>query len=270
VGAAPIDAYRVETSLAATGPWTLVTSTTQLSYHVVLPYQDDLRRYYRVTAHNSHGFGAPAVTSIPGAAGPVSGIHVVPGSTTLALTWNAPADDGGAGITGYSVQWQQIDAMGNPVGSQGFANTSATHYTVTGLTNGVIYQLTIAANNGVTGGAAEPFGAVPGVPYGTHITHATPTRTSASTVDVAVAWTAPTGDGGSPLTGYQVQIWDENPASTSPLAAFTASSSATGHTFSGLGLTAGVHYVAVVQPFNANNSGASAPGYADVAEFLTP
>lgn len=73
------------------------------------------------------------------------------GNAQASLSWTAPADNGGAVITDYSVQYKAhssgtwLDFSHTP-----FTNTSAT---VTGLTNGTQYDFQAAAINSVGAGA---------------------------------------------------------------------------------------------------------------------
>ena len=81
--------------------------------------------------------GNPAVA--PGLVGELTS---TPGNSTLALTWTAPADDGGSEITGYLVSWR--------TGRQPSADTAdlagdATGYTITGLRNTASYSVWVAS-----------------------------------------------------------------------------------------------------------------------------
>ncbi len=105
---------------------------------------------------------APTVTQsfmvvavVPGAPTMVSGFG---GNTQAALSWNAPASNGGVAITGYSVT-QSIDGMSYSAVSAGTctsaAASTATTCLVSGLTNGMAYTFKVAAINSVGTGAAS-------------------------------------------------------------------------------------------------------------------
>ena len=109
------------------------------------------------------------------------------------MSWTAPASDGGAAITSYTV----TSLPGNKT-----CSAAASPCTVTGLTNGQAYTFTVKATNpaGDSGdsSAASPVTprAVPGVP--------TAVSGVPGNQQVVVSWTAPVEDGGSPITGYTV------------------------------------------------------------------
>lgn len=73
----------------------------------------------------------------PGAPGYLT---ATPGDASAALGWDAPTDNGGAAITGYV-------AIANPGGFTCTANAPTTACTLTGLTNGVTYTVTVSAVN---------------------------------------------------------------------------------------------------------------------------
>ena len=128
---------------------------------------------FRVTATNSVGPGpasAPsnAVTpaTVPGA--PMS-VNAVAGNTQATVSFAAPASNGGAAITSYTIT-PFIGATAQPstIGA-------GSPVTVTGLTNGTTYTFTVTATNSVgSGPASGPSNAV------------TPTIAVGITVDTSV------------------------------------------------------------------------------------
>ncbi|WP_225981703.1 IPTL-CTERM sorting domain-containing protein [Acidovorax avenae] len=72
------------------------------------------------------------------------------GDGTVALTWAAPADDGGAAITGYTVFKQTVPGG---VSSVACTTTGALGCTATALSNGQTYSFTVRATNSVGDGA---------------------------------------------------------------------------------------------------------------------
>ncbi len=86
-------------------------------------------------------------TTVPGAPTALaSGI----GDGTVALSWAAPADDGGAAITGYTVFKQTVPGG---VSSVACTTTGALGCTAAALNNGQPYAFTVRATNAVGDGA---------------------------------------------------------------------------------------------------------------------
>jgi uncharacterized delta-60 repeat protein len=146
---------------------------------------------FTVAASNAGGAGPGASTTatprtIPSAPRSVT---VTPGDASMLVTWAAPVSDGGAPIHGHRV-------TATPGGQT--CLTGALSCTITGLTNGTEYTFrVIAANAAGTGPGATATGTpdvVPGAPRDVTVT---PGRKSFD-----VAWSAPTANGGTPITGY--------------------------------------------------------------------
>ena len=116
-------------------------------------------------------------------------------SSSSTVVWSAPGSTGGAPINGYTVT--ATPASGPAVTKT--AGKNATTTLVTGLTNGTTYTITVTAKNWKATSVASnsidatppPLADVPG----------SVTAIGANRA-INVAWTAPTSDGGSPITGY--------------------------------------------------------------------
>ena len=87
-----------------------------------------------------------------------------PGNHQVALSWTAPASNGGSALTGYQVQVATSagGAYANATGCP--ANSTTPSCTATGLTNGTAYFFKVAAINVVGTGAysAASSGITPG------------------------------------------------------------------------------------------------------------
>jgi len=196
---------------------------------------------FRVRAVNLFGHGPEAtVTGSPFTypSAPLN-LTAIAGNGQITLTWNPPQDDGGRPITGFIVMRGSISyEMASYV----------TSYIFTGLPNGVsqsfsVRALTYNAGYVIEGEratvAATPFG-VPGAPQSFH---AAPGHRR-----VALSWTPPSNNGGSPITGFEVYRDGVGGG------AWLAASSGTGHIFTGL--TNGQNYTFRVRAVNAGGAGA--------------
>ncbi len=174
----------------------------------------------------------PSGTTVPSR--PQS-LSLTPGNGSIAASWSAPASTGGSALTGYTV-------TASPSGSC-TATPPATSCTITGLAAGTTYTVTVTATNAIGTGAASGSAsattlAPPGTPTGVTLT----TGGGTSPTTVAVAWTAPSSNGGSAITGYTVSV------SPAPSTACSPAGAATTCSFTG---TAGTAYSVTVQAVNA-------------------
>ena len=143
----------------------------------------------------------PVATPV-NAPGTPAGLTATPGDATVTLAWDPPASDGGSPVTGYDVYQGTSPGgeTGTPVNGSLITSTS---YTVPGLTNGSTYYFTVKAVN------AQGPGAATGEVLATPVTvPAAPAGLTAAPGDakVTLTWSAPTSDGGSPVTGYNVWV----------------------------------------------------------------
>ena len=141
-----------------------------------------------------------------------------PGATCdsgeVALTWQAPTDDGRAPITGYQYRWEanenSIDWMLIPSSGGGEANSNS--YTVTGLDDGEQYTFWIRAVNSAGESTSSAMVATQ-CPLPPPDRPGQPTDLNATSCDdgrVTLRWRPPENDGGTPLTGYEYQTRSES------------------------------------------------------------
>ena len=104
-----------------------------------------------------------AAATVPGAPGSVT---VDPGaSRELAVSWVAPASDGGSAITGYKVQWKSGTEDYDPSRQALVAGPETLTHTIAGLSNGQEYTVRVIAYNQV--GDGSPSAEEAAAPQGT-------------------------------------------------------------------------------------------------------
>jgi titin len=158
---------------------------------------------FRVRAKNAVGVSEPPLTlavetpaTIPGR---VPNLTATEADGFVSLTWQPPASDGGAPVTGYAVEYRPDGGSWRPAQAPvGGALASD----VTGLVNGTRYDFRIAATNRMGTGAwstrakATPFGP----PGPVRKPESVGSRTA-----VELTWKTPANDGGRPLRGYRIE-----------------------------------------------------------------
>ncbi|MXW34697.1 MAG: hypothetical protein F4Z60_03605, partial [Chloroflexi bacterium] len=119
-----------------------------------------------------------------------------PGDTVVRITWDPPADDGGSDLTGYQIRgglrtsWLTVSAS-----ETGPANFSS-------LENGREYTFEVRAGNASGEGPIASVKATPrGAPSAPRNLAASPGDT-----EVTLTWEPPGDDGGSAITGYELQV----------------------------------------------------------------
>ena len=213
---------------------------------------------FTVQAVNVAGTGpapspSPSVTpSGPTLPGAPTNVTAVPGNNQAAVSWQAPASNGGSLITSYVV----TASSGQSATVNGVApNPPATSTTLTGLTNGVAVTFTVqAVNVAGTGPASSPSPSV--TPSGPTLPGA-PTNVTAvpGNNQAVVSWQAPASNGGSLITSYVVTASSGQTATVNGGAPNPPATSTTV-----TGLTNGVAVTFTVQAVNGPGTGpASSP-----------
>jgi subtilisin family serine protease len=171
-----------------------------------------------VVATNAQGAGPSAsVSATPyGTPGwPVIGT-ATPGNGSVVLGWNAPSDDGGSPVTGYTLLVHQGPTLLRTL-SAGAADRTLT---VTGLSNGTAYTFLLSATNAVGQGTTNQVTVTPRTTPGAPVI-GTPTPAPNS---VVVAWTPPADNGGAAISGYTVRAYLDGVLVNSAVAPSTATS----------------------------------------------
>jgi hypothetical protein len=165
--------------------------------------------------------------------------------SSVALSWTAPASDGGASITSYRITPYIGATAQTPITT----TSAATSTIVDGLTNGTAYTFTVAAINSAGTGpdsaaSAAITPAAPTVPWA-------PTSVVGAAQDraVSLSWSAPASDGGSSITGYRITPY----IGTTAQAPILTNSTNTSYTVTGL--TDGTTYTFTVAAINKVGTG---------------
>ena len=133
-GGTPITGYRVYRADNASGPYVLRASVATTTY-VDSGLAEGARLWYRVSATNLVGEGAQSAdANARTLARPAAPTNLVarPGGqlSTIDLTWQAPADNGGAAITSYRIYRDNVSIGSASVTAFRDRNLEATdHYT---------------------------------------------------------------------------------------------------------------------------------------------
>ena len=262
-GGAEITGYRIETSTDGDNWTNLVSSNTGTAYaHTGLALATTY--YYRVSASNSAGEGAASETATTATAtNPIApwtprSLTTTSRGTTMNLSWDAPASDGGAPTSGYRIE----TSTDGDTWTELVSSVTGTTYADTGLTVGRTYYYRVAARNSVGLGTAsaavsETARAVaPGAPQSL-------AATAAGTA-INLSWDAPASDGGAEITGYRIETstdgedWSE------------LVSSVTGTTYADTGLTIGTTHYYRIAARNSAGLGAASDAVSQIARVVAP
>ncbi len=215
-GGSGITSYELHEWDADAGEWKLIQDSTATSYNDT-GLAGNVMMYYRVRAKNANGDGPWETESATTAAGAPSAPKLtatVNGPNSITLSWTAP-NNGGTDITGYTVQVSETDeddladaneSTGAGLTDLDMSTITATH---TGLSAGDKRLYRVRASNGQDGAWSNVVTVTTttgGVPAAPSWVSDSPSATTSTTVNLE--WTAPTNNGGSAITGYDIAIWD--------------------------------------------------------------
>ena len=187
------------------------------------------------------GAASNSETATPAVApGAPTGVSVTSGNTTATVRWSEPSN-GGSAITGYVATAYNASTSGSSVRT---CSVAVTVCTITGLTNGTTYFVSVTATNSVgTSAESSPRQSVtplhvPGTPSINSI--------SSFSGNLSVAFTAPS-NGGSAIIDYEYQLnngsWQSSGRTSSPVSIG--------------GLTNGTAYAVKIRAVNAVGEGPS-------------
>ena len=149
------------------------------------------------------------ILDVPGPpTGPIVFEDITGNSVTI--TWKKPLDNGGSPITGYAVEKKDLDHLGGWVPAVNHIEPYTFTATVPRLLEGTQYEFRVFAINdqgrSIPLPTDEPVTAraqydVPGKP-------GRPAATDADTTFISINWKPPSSNGGSQITGYDVERRD--------------------------------------------------------------
>ncbi len=238
--AAPVDGYRLFVDGALTETVTGAASTTATltglangtTYAITIAAYGDGGQGPTSLAVNGTPYAPPAAPTA---------LAVTAGDTELVPTWTASDDTAAAPVSGYRVFVDGVLAAT-------VAGVSTTTATLTGLTNGTAYDITVSALG--PGGESAPTAAVSATPVGAPGTVSGLTATGGDTT-IEVTWTPLTTTAAGPVTGYHVYL-DGVFAVTVPDATSASTTLA--------GLTNGTTYTVTVAAYGDGGTGPFSSG----------
>ena len=224
----PVTDYVIQQSLDEGLSWTTINDGvgTETTHEITGLSRGNGRHLFRVAAKNplpgvpdsDWVYSAATMPVLPLApAAAIQNLQAVAGNGGVTLSWSAPADDGGAAITDYQVEYN--DGLGWQIFADGISAT--TEANVTGLTNGLNYSFRVAAMTLVGPGNVAELGPV--MPFGSP-TAVTGLQATAGVEQVALTWIAPASDGGQAIGVYTIEY---ALSETGPWAVFTGDSNTT-------------------------------------------
>ncbi|KAI8476074.1 MAG: fibronectin type III [Monoraphidium minutum] len=207
----PISGYTLEVDDGAGGEFRLAysgpdTAATVSRLKSGLPYR------FRLQAENTEGRSfwstpAAATTAATAPSIPVGLAVMGVSQTSVTLAWQPPASSGGSPVTGYEVQLQAVTRAARDVLGDDWLivyDGDSTATTFSALQPGCSYMARVSARNAA---GSSPFSiavqvtAAPDVPAPPALPDAEVGSTS-----LLLKWLPPGHDGGSPLTGYRVEM----------------------------------------------------------------
>ncbi|MDD1768254.1 MAG: fibronectin type III domain-containing protein, partial [Methanomassiliicoccales archaeon] len=205
-GGSDVTNYLVYRGNASSSVALLVTLGNVLSYNDT-SVSNGIAYQYRVSAVNSLGEG-PSSNQV-NATPQIGIVYTVPsapqdlraegGDLQVTLRWAAPVDNGGMTITNYTIYRNTSSGTETYLATVG----NVLSYVDLAVTNNVTYYYKVSAVNGIGEGAlSDEASSTPSA----HMAPSAPQEVVADAGDsyVALTWSAPADDGGSPVTGYNI------------------------------------------------------------------
>ena len=187
----------------------------------------------------------PFRTASPVAPSAPQSLAATAGSGSVSLSWAAPSSNGGSPVTGYDI-YRGTSAGGEsatPIAS----NVTGTSFSDKSVDNGTTYYYKVAAVNAV--GVSPQSNEASATPQQPATVPSAPQLLAAAggSGSVSLSWAAPSSNGGSPVTGYDIyRGTSAGGESATPIA-----SNVTGTSFSDKSVDNGTTYYYKVAAVNA-------------------
>ena len=227
--------------------------TTSLTRSNVSTLTLGQRYTFRVTAVNAEGESAGVTVERNAIIAPSMplDVQVVPDQRSLHVSWQPPIKNGGVPIRRYIVEASSM----RPGPPPECVSTSPTSCTISGLTNGMYYDVTVIADNGgwpwLQGQGSAPALGIPNArPSGPRNFRVI----SAGSTTVSLGWSIPQNTGPSPILGYTISVFNNEGVLRPEYPQVNVGPGVRSYRLTGL--TPGLPYQFGVQAYTALNAGA--------------
>ena len=212
--------------------WTAVTSNASADSTTVTGLTNAVTYEFRIRAKNINGVApwGETLTATPATAPSTPDAPTAtPGNASVGLAWVAPAN-GGSSITGFDVQYRLFGAGGWTAWTSESTTASASGTIVTDLINGNAYEFQVRAKNllGDSAWSTTALSTPDAVPL-----QITSVNVAEAASQVQLTWNTP-GDGGSPITGFDVEYRALGAAAWDAWSAESSTATAVGTVITGL------------------------------------
>ena len=243
-GTSKVTGYRIEVSSDSASTWTVRVADTQ---DTAAAYRHSgldpgTTRHYRVFAINGAGAGPPSnivsATTEGDVPGPPTGLTAAARDTSeIYLSWTVPSHHGGSAITGYRMEVSTDGSSWDDL----VANTknTRTNYSHTELDPGSERHYRVSAINSTGVGSPSSVAGATTFDVPSRPTDLIATPNGEAQIDLS--WTEPSDDGGSPITGYRIEV-SENADSDWSVLEENTRSKATSYRHTGLSAGETRHY----------------------------
>ena len=220
--------------------------------------------YYEVEAVNTTGRSVASneASTTPGTVPGAPTVLGAAGNGEVSLGWTAPSTNGGSPVTSYDIL--RATTSGGESSTPFASGVTGTTYDDTNVSNGTTYYYEVEAVNSI--GPSLPSNQVSATPA--TVPGAPTVLGAAGTGEVSLGWTAPSSNGGSPVTSYDIlRATTSGGESSTPFAG-----GVTGTSFEDTSVANGTTYFYEVEAVNsvgrsvASNQVSATPGSEASAE----